>query len=396
MLLCGPWWAVAFPLEKSCCLRVLDLTSGCITTYQVRGSPLCWPIKEWQVTSFPRGRQLVPLNCLKLNTTGPRNSTQALEMMIPTLSLTWQKWLTPPSRPFRTNRAHWTHQPSCWWVTRSLWGHLLAEQGVLANTSFCVYINNLGKVKNEVEKNHAKAGWLSSVNPEFPLHSLWPLQLAKLWHLGLLAECHTPKKVWPLQKVLLVALTTCRFHCAGSVGLCGAWTTQNISLPHVRGGQWPCWVWQALLFLASCWGQGLDCWGSSHCMTCIFAPGLPVGALGLEQSLIWRPGLEQSLIWRAGAKLLLGLTVSHIRRNRPLLWEAVNFLVFPKHVFYLAPGEPHQYICPLPSPQEENGVFNFSGVYAVHPVCHLSGVTRWPWETRTHHRCWPCCIISPF
>ena len=103
-----------------------------------------------------------------------------------------------------------------------------------------------------------------------------------------------------------------------------------------------------------------------------------MGALGLEQSLIWRPGLEQSLIWRAGAKLLLGLTVSLIRRNHPLLWEAVNFLVFPKHVFYSAPGEPHQYICPLPSPQEENGVFNFSGVYAVHPVCHLSGVTRWP------------------
>lgn len=93
-----------------------------------------------------------------------------------------------------------------------------------------------------------------------------------------------------------------------------------------------------------------------------------MGALGLEQSLTWRPG----------AKLLLGLTVFLIRRNRPLFWEAVNFLVLPKHVFYLAPGEPHQCICPLPSPQEENGAFSFSGAYAVHPVCHLSGVTRWP------------------
>lgn len=103
-------------------------------------------------------------------------------------------------------------------------------------------------------------------------------------------------------------------------------------------------------------------------MTCILSPGLPVGALGLEHSLIWRPG----------AKLLLGLTLFLIRRNRPVFQEAVNFLVMPKHVFYSALGELHQYICPLPSPQEEKGVFNFSGVYAVQPMCQLSGVTRWP------------------
>ena len=183
-----------------------------------------------------------------------------------------------------------------------------------------------------------------------------------------------------------MALTTCCFHWAGAVGLCGAWTTQNISLPHAQGGQWSCWVWPALLFLASRWGQGVDCWGSSHYMTCILSPGLPVGALGLEHSLIWRPG----------AKLLLGLTLFLIRRNRPVFQEAVNFLVMPKHVFYSALGEPHQYICPLPSPQEEKGVFNFSGVYAVQPMCQLSGVTRWPWETRTHHRCRSCRITSPF
>ena len=148
-----------------------------------------------------------------------------------------------------------------------------------------------------------------------------------------------------------MALTTCCFHWAGAVGLCGAWTTQNISLPHAQGGQWSCWVWQALLFLASRWGQGVDCWGSSHCMTCILSPGLPVGALGLEHSLIWRPG----------AKLLLGPTLFLIRRNRPLFQEAVNLLVMPKHVFYSALGEPHQYICPLPSPQEEKGSSTSAG-----------------------------------
>ena len=86
-------------------------------------------------------------------------------------------------------------------------------------------------------------------------------------------------------------------------------------------------------------------------MTCILSPGLPVGALGLEHSLIWRPG----------AKLLLGPTLFLIRRNRPLFQEAVNLLVMPKHVFYSALGEPHQYICPLPSPQEEKGSSTSAG-----------------------------------
>lgn len=89
-------------------------------------------------------------------------------------------------------------------------------------------------------------------------------------------------------------------------------------------------------FLVSRWGRGVDCWGSSHCMTCIFYPGLPVGALGLEHSL-----------WRPGAKLLLGLTLFLIGRNRPLFQEAVNFLVLPKHVFYSAPGNSHPACLPL-------------------------------------------------
>ena len=125
------------------------------------------------------------------------------------------------------------------------------------------------------------------------------------------------------------------------------------------------WAWNSPLYGGQAWNSPL--YGGQAWNRPLY---------GLEQSLIWRPGLEPSLIWRPGAKLLLGLTVSLIRRNRPLSWEAVNFLVLPKHVFYSAPGEPHQYICPLPSPQEENGVFNFSGVYAVHPVCHLSGVRQ--------------------
>ncbi|KAB0399744.1 hypothetical protein E2I00_015494 [Balaenoptera physalus] len=44
--------------------------------------------------------------------------------------------------------------------------YLLAEQGVLANTSCCVYINSSGKVKTEQEKNHAKAGWSASITPK--------------------------------------------------------------------------------------------------------------------------------------------------------------------------------------------------------------------------------------
>ena len=53
--------------------------------------------------------------------------------------------------------------------------YLLAEQGVLGNTSCCVYINDSGKVKTELEKNHAKAGWSASVNPQSRSHSFFHL-----------------------------------------------------------------------------------------------------------------------------------------------------------------------------------------------------------------------------
>lgn len=52
----------------------------------VRGSPLCWPIEGWQVTSFPRGRLTV--GSTQLSEIKYQDSTWALEMMIPTLSLT--------------------------------------------------------------------------------------------------------------------------------------------------------------------------------------------------------------------------------------------------------------------------------------------------------------------
>lgn len=48
-------------------------------------------------------------------------------------------------------------------------GYLLAEQGrvcVIANSSFCVYINNLGKVKKKLEKIHVQVEWSSSINAQ--------------------------------------------------------------------------------------------------------------------------------------------------------------------------------------------------------------------------------------
>lgn len=52
------------------------------------------------------------------------------------------------------------------WVTLD---YQLAEQGrvcVTGNTSFCVYINNSGKVKKELEKIHIQVEWSSSVYPQ--------------------------------------------------------------------------------------------------------------------------------------------------------------------------------------------------------------------------------------
>lgn len=67
-------------------------------------------------------------------------------------------------------------------------------------------------------------------------------------------------------------------------------------------------------------------------------------------------------------KLLLGLTLFLIRRNRPLFQEAVNFLVLPKHVFYYsAPWQFHQHVCPLPFPTGREGGLQLQQVYAVHP-----------------------------
>ena len=64
-------------------LRPTIWVRNCI---QVRGSPLCWPIEGWQVTSSPRGRPTV--GSTQLSEIKYQDRTQALEMMIPTLYLT--------------------------------------------------------------------------------------------------------------------------------------------------------------------------------------------------------------------------------------------------------------------------------------------------------------------
>lgn len=100
--------------------------------------------------------------------------------------------------------------------------YLPAEQGVLANTSCCVYINNSGKVKTDLEKNHAKAGWWASVKPQSHSHSFFNLSSwlnPDTWGSWLSAYS---KKVCLLQKALLVALATCCLKWPGSVRLCGA------------------------------------------------------------------------------------------------------------------------------------------------------------------------------
>lgn len=59
------------------------------------------------------------------------------------------------------------------WVTLD---YLLAEQGrvcVTSKTSCCVYINNAGKVKKELEKTHIQVEWSSSVNPQSLLYSFF-------------------------------------------------------------------------------------------------------------------------------------------------------------------------------------------------------------------------------
>lgn len=90
----------------------------------------------------------------------------------------------------------------------------------------------------------------------------------------------------------------------------------------------------------------MDCWGSSLRITCILSPALTIGALGLGPSLIGRPG----------AKLLLGPKFFFLMRRKCSLSG-----------WYMAPRQPHWHMCPLPSPQRDNGVFACRGVYAVHP-----------------------------
>lgn len=56
--------------------------------------------------------------------------------------------------------------------------YLLAGQGrvcVIANSSCCVYINTLGKVKKELEKIHVQVEWSSSVNAQSLLDSFFDL-----------------------------------------------------------------------------------------------------------------------------------------------------------------------------------------------------------------------------